>query len=153
MRVCRDITIQTLKRVDIEALVLPVKVFFLQCLFKCTSLGIVWSDNTVRNVFVLKVFCEKYYCFNLFLVLENACVSVKDVVGAGIAMLKSQSTTLTYKLFPSSSSCSIPFTSINRQAMVLDGTTWPASDWSRSLYTCRDINSPICGGIRSRELD
>ena len=123
----RDATIQTLERIDVEALVLPVKIFTFKCLFKCTSLCIVRGDYTERNVFLLKVFSKKYNGLDLFLVLEDLHMSASRR-GRRHRDAQNRSAALTNVLFPSLSSFSIPFTSINRHATVLKGTTWPASD-------------------------
>ena len=110
-----------------------------------------WGDYTKRNVLVLEMFCEKYNCIDFLLILEDWRASALRRGWRRHRDAQNSTTTPTYILFPSLSSRSIPFTSMNRQAMGLDGTMWLASDRSRPLYTCCDINSPICGGIRSRE--
>jgi hypothetical protein len=98
------------------------------------------------------MFCERYNCIDLLLVLDGLRASAFKRGWRRHHDAQDSTATPTYVLFPSLSSRSVPLsTSMNRQAMVLDGTTWPSYDRSWPSYTCCDINSPICGGIRSRE--
>jgi len=59
----------TLEGIDIEALVVPVELFFLECMLNLAALCIIWGDYPVGFAFVLEVLSKKHDRFDLFLVL------------------------------------------------------------------------------------
>jgi hypothetical protein len=61
---------RTLERVDIEALVVPIKAFIIERFFECALLCIIWGDYFVRNILILEVPSKKYNRLDFLLVLK-----------------------------------------------------------------------------------
>jgi hypothetical protein len=106
----------TLEGIYVEALVVPIKVFVLECALELTSLCIVRGNDPIGFAQVLEVPSKKHNRFDFFLVLKMA----QDAVSIAHSIT---SAALTNGLFPSSDNCSQPSTSTNRQAMALESTT------------------------------
>jgi hypothetical protein len=62
----------TLEGIDVETLVVPVKIFVLQRVLERVSLRVIWSDDSVGNGFILKVPRERHNRIDFFLVLKIA---------------------------------------------------------------------------------
>ena len=62
----------TLEGIDIEALVVPVKIFILKCTFNLISLRTIWCDYSIRNAIILEMSSNEHNCIDFFLVLKTA---------------------------------------------------------------------------------
>jgi hypothetical protein len=62
----------TLKGIDIETLVVPLKILVLKCVLNLVSLCIVRGDYPIGNTFILEVPRKKHNCVDFFLVLKPA---------------------------------------------------------------------------------